>query len=217
MSTIIKASQVHGAAGGPSFSYEDMTARAQDYLEQIRRQAEQMLEQARREAAAIRDRAENLGQSAALEAAKAACQEQVSRELTTLLPALRDAIDHIDAARAGWLAHWEKTAVHVAAAMAARVIRRELTRQPGVTLALVREALELASGSGELTLRMHPADFAVLGDDAERLARELSRFGKARVVADPEISPGGCRVDTRYGVIDQQFEAQLARIEQELA
>jgi flagellar biosynthesis/type III secretory pathway protein FliH len=36
------------------------------------------------------------------------------------------------------------------------------------------------------------------------------------VVADPQVSLGGCRVETRFGVIDQQFEAQLARIEQEL-
>ena len=35
-------------------------------------------------------------------------------------------------------------------------------------------------------------------------------------MADPEIARGGCRVETRFGTIDQQFEAQLARIEEEL-
>ena len=32
----------------------------------------------------------------------------------------------------------------------------------------------------------------------------------------PAITPGGCRVETRFGTIDQQFETQLARIEEEL-
>jgi len=35
-------------------------------------------------------------------------------------------------------------------------------------------------------------------------------------VADPDITPGGCRVDTQFGSIDQQLETQLARIEEEL-
>jgi flagellar biosynthesis/type III secretory pathway protein FliH len=45
---------------------------------------------------------------------------------------------------------------------------------------------------------------------------ELARVGGAEVIADETISSGGCRVDTRSGAIDQQFEAQLARIEEEL-
>jgi flagellar assembly protein FliH len=156
------------------------------------------------------------GRAAALEAAQQVLEEKVSRQLTTLVSALREAIDCIHAARAGWLAHWEKTAIQVAAAMAARVIRRELTSQPEITLTLVKEALELAAGSGEIQLRLHPADFKALGAQVEQLIAELSRLGTARIVADPQITAGGCRVDTRYGVIDQQFESQLARIEQEL-
>jgi flagellar assembly protein FliH len=38
----------------------------------------------------------------------------------------------------------------------------------------------------------------------------------AEMIADPEISPGGCRIETLHGAIDQQFESQLARIEEEL-
>ena len=38
----------------------------------------------------------------------------------------------------------------------------------------------------------------------------------AEIVADPAITLGGCRVETRFGIIDQQFEAQLKRIEEEL-
>jgi flagellar biosynthesis/type III secretory pathway protein FliH len=55
-----------------------------------------------------------------------------------------------------------------------------------------------------------------LGDQAQRLAAGLSRLGKVDIVADSAIVKGGCRVDTRFGSIDQQYHAQLARIEQEL-
>ncbi len=48
------------------------------------------------------------------------------------------------------------------------------------------------------------------------LLAEFSALGPTEIIADAQISRGGCRVDTRFGVIDQQFEAQLARIEEEL-
>ena len=82
---------------------------------------------------------------------------------------------------------------------------------------LVREALELAAGSAELKIRLNPKDHANLRGQVEAVARELAPLAKCELIADAQITPGGCRVETRFGVIDQQFEAQLARIEDELA
>jgi flagellar biosynthesis/type III secretory pathway protein FliH len=64
---------------------------------------------------------------------------------------------------------------------------------------------------------MNPDDLAAFGKRVRHVAGELGRLGDVKIVADPEITKGGCRVDTRFGTIDQQFEAQLARIELELA
>jgi flagellar biosynthesis/type III secretory pathway protein FliH len=50
----------------------------------------------------------------------------------------------------------------------------------------------------------------------QAVVRELAPLAQTELVADPQISAGGCRVETRFGVIDQQFESQLARIEEEL-
>ncbi len=44
----------------------------------------------------------------------------------------------------------------------------------------------------------------------------MSGLGETQIVADASVSPGGCRVETRFGSIDQTFEAQLARVEEEL-
>ena len=137
-------------------------------------------------------------------------------QLETLLPALREAIAGIEAAKAACLQHWEQAALGVATAIAARVIRREVARTPEITLALVREALELAAGTSDVQLRMHPDDLAALQPHLDRVLAEVGRLGNGQIVPDENISRGGCRVDTRAGTIDQQFEAQLARIEQEL-
>jgi flagellar assembly protein FliH len=217
MSTIIKATGVSRAADTGAFNLEDLGDRATAYLDEARRKAAELVAQAQQEADGIRRAAEESGRAAAVEAAERALDEKLTLQLTTLAPAMREAIDAIHGAKAQWLLHWERTAVHVASAIAGRVIRRELVRAPEITLALVREALDLAAGNARIQLRMHPDDVAALGEQVERLARELARLGQCEIVADPSIEKGGCRLETRFGAIDQQFTAQLARIEEELA
>ena len=64
----------------------------------------------------------------------------------------------------------------------------------------------------------HPfmADAQTLGDQVQQLTTALGTAGTVQLIPDKQITPGGCRVETRFGVIDQQFEAQLKRIEEEL-
>ncbi|MGD0900871.1 MAG: FliH/SctL family protein, partial [Thermoguttaceae bacterium] len=115
-----------------------------------------------------------------------------------------------------WLAHWEAAGVHVAAAIARRLIRCELTRQPEIPLTLVREALELAAGSPQVRIQLNPADHQALGNQVQTLVAEMAGLGEVQIAPEESVTPGGCRVETRFGVIDQQFESQLARVEEEL-
>ena len=55
-----------------------------------------------------------------------------------------------------------------------------------------------------------------LAGQIERLTKEFNRLAPLEIVADPSVSAGGCRLETQFGVIDQQFESQLARLREEL-
>jgi flagellar assembly protein FliH len=212
MSTIIRATDGNRAVRAVAFNFDDLSAEAERYLAKVRAEAAKLVAQARQEAVAIRQRAEAEGKQAAW----LAVEKLIAGQLGPTLTALRQAIDEVLRAKSAWLNHWEGRTVHLAAAIARRVIRQELTRQPQITTALVREALELAAGSAEVRIHLHPDDQAALRSQVEEIIREVSRLGTVEVVPDPRISRGGCRVETRFGVIDQQFEAQLARIEEEL-
>ena len=216
MSTIIKATDLGHDVQGVAFNFDDMTDKAQQYLKSVRAEAARIVDQARKEAEQVRQQAQVEGRRAGQAEIERFVEKQLGQQLATLLPALGQVIAEIGHAKQAWLAHWEKSGVHLAAAIAERLIRRELAQRPEIPLALVREALELAVGSSELRIHMHPADHQALRPQVEALIAELSPLGSAELVADPQISPGGCRLETRFGVIDQQFEAQLARIEEEL-
>lgn len=216
MSTIIKAFDYGRDVQGVPFNFDDVTAKAQQYLDEVRAEAARIVAEAQTEADKIREQARAEGRRAGYEESEQIIEKQLAGKMGPLLLALRQVIQEIRHAKQAWLTHWEKSGVHVAAAIAERLIRREVAETPQITLTLVREALELAAGSSQLRIHMNPGDHETLRPQVETLIAELSSLGSTELIANPEISPGGCRVETRFGTIDQQFEAQLARIEEEL-
>ncbi len=222
MSTIIKANAQQSLPGQPAiqpvaFNLRNMETQAQGYLDQVRAEAQTILREAEEEAQRIRERAEKEGRDAALQAVERVMDEKVARHMQTLLPALEQAIEQVQDSRQQWLHHWQHNAIQVATAIAAKVIRREIAQQPEIPLELIKETLELASGSEEIQLHLNPTDHQHLGRQAEQLAEQLSRLAPATVVADERITAGGCLAQTKFGVVDNQIESQLARIAEELA
>jgi flagellar assembly protein FliH len=200
-----------------AFSFADMRGQADNYLETVRGEAAKIVQQAHRDAEKIRRDAEVAGRKAAEAAVEKVLDEKVAKRMATLIPALEELVKQINDAKGELQNHWEQSALKVSTAIAARIIRRELANDPQITLDSIAEALRLAAGSAEITLHMNPTDYENLGSQVERLAATLCQLSPSQVVADETISPGGCRVVTRYGEVDQQIEAQLQRIEEDLA
>ena len=221
MATIIKHDQIHAPSGtalrGVAYDLTDMALQADDYLSQVRREAAKIVEQARREAAAVRSQAEAAGKKAAEDAIDRILDEKVARQMQSLAPALKAAVGQIQDAKQDWRRHWEESGVTLAVAIAGRLVRGELSRRPEIPLAWIREALELSAGSGEITVLFHPDDCEALRTQTQQLAAMFNPLGKARVVADAAIAPGGCKIVTEFGGVDMQIEAQLERIAAELA
>jgi flagellar biosynthesis/type III secretory pathway protein FliH len=222
MATIIrKRGATPTAVGLPgqqvAFRFEDLNDRANEYLESVRREAAKIVQLAHEQAEQTRRRAETAGQAAAEETAKRALDQQIGDRLNSFAQALERLVAEMNDAKADWLRRWEQSAVAVAAAIAARIVRRELAQQPEISLQWIREALRLAAGSSDVTLHMNPSDYEILGGRVEQLLQPLGKLAPSTIVSDPAVSPGGCVVQTKFGVIDQQIEAQLARIQEELA
>jgi flagellar assembly protein FliH len=216
MPTVIRATDRARGTSNVDFNFDDMTSQARRYLDGVRADAARIVAAAQEEAAAIRSRAAEEGRQTAANMAIQAAEHTVEKQLNTALPALRRAIQDIEHAKQAWLAHWEASAVRLETAIAARVVRGELRRQPEIPLALVREALQLAAGSDQIHVHLNPGDHKALQSQVAAIVGEIARLGATEIIADPSVTPGGCRVETRFGTIDQQFETQLARIEEEL-
>lgn len=195
-----------------TFNFEDVAAEAEQRLAKVRADAAHLVARAEAEAEAIRRRAADEGRKTAM----SEIDELVEKRAAPLLESLERAVVELKQSKQAWLSHWETTAVRLSAAMASRIVRSELRDRPEITLSLVREALELAAGSPGVRLLLNPLDYESLGAEAKRITESLSALGEAEVVADDSVGPGGCRVRTRFGEIDQRIESQLGRIVEEL-
>jgi flagellar assembly protein FliH len=213
MSRILKVSESTQAQAG-RYSFDDWGSDAGQAVA-TQNNAEQMLSAARCEAERIRAEAREQGLASAMSEFDALVEQAATLKFEAWLPTLQAAVMQVAASKTSWLAQWEASALRVAIAISERVLRREIERTPEVALTLVRETLELST-TGEAKLLLHPEDIRCLGPQLESLLAELGRTATVSLVADDTITRGGCRLDTRLGSIDQQLEAQLARIEEEL-
>jgi flagellar assembly protein FliH len=220
MATIIKTESLTIPSGTPlrhvAYDLSDFSGQADSYLNQVRAEAAKIVMQAKQESERVRSQAEQAGRKAAEAAIEKILDEKVAKQMQTLTPALQEAVSQIVDSQADWQRHWEKSIIALACSLAKRIVRRELKHDPTISVEWIREALELASGAGEITVRLNPNDFETLRTQTEQLAAVFSPAAKARVVADQAITVGGCRVETQFGSIDQQLETQLSRVAEEL-
>ena len=199
-----------------AFSFTDMRGQAGDYLDSVRGEAAKIVQDAHGQAEEIRRQAQAAGCKAAEGAIERLLDEKVTKRMETLLPALEQLVAQINDAKGELLSHWERSALRVTTAIAERIVRRELSREPQIKLDLIAEALRIATGSSEMSLHVNPDDYAQLRPQIELLAKTMCQLAPAGIVPDAQISAGGCRVQTRCGAVDNQIETQIQRIEQEL-
>jgi type III secretion protein L len=103
-------------------------------------------------------------------------------------------------------ANAEPEMIRLATAIARKIIGEELRTSPETIVAIVREAL--AAGRGQrIVIRVHPS--------AAALVRK-SVGAEIQVAASESVAPGGCVIESEFGIVDAQLETQLRVIERAL-
>ncbi len=141
------------------------------------------------------------GHAEALEAGR----QEVALEMETLRAIAATFSDAVTAADETIAADVLDLALHLARSM----VRTAFTVRPELIIPIVREAIDY------LPVLQQPAILALNPEDIEivraALSDELDKGGW-RVVADPQVGRGGCKVDTASNQIDAQASARWARL-----
>lgn len=141
------------------------------------------------------------GHAEALEAGR----QEVAAEMATLRAVAATFSGAVAAADETIASDVLELALHLARSM----VRTAFTVRPELIVPIVREAIDY------LPVLQQPATLALNPDDIEivraALAEEIDKGGW-RVVADPQVGRGGCKVDTASNQIDAQASARWTRL-----
>lgn len=99
--------------------------------------------------------------------------------------------------------------VALAISVARQIIRREIKTDPSQIIAAVREAIAvLPVGSRQLQVYLNPAD-ALIVKEAMAISPDDHRW---KIIDDPTLTQGGCKVVTEKSSIDASIEERITRI-----
>lgn len=223
MASILKESQLQQSGDVTrlvAFNIDDVQLRAQNYLDEVRKQAAEILVQARNEADTVRAAARTAGLA---DAQKQVAQqvEDRARQLTeerirSATAACQQAIESLNNDTAKWLQDWRDVTVDLAIAMSEKLIRHAMDQGVEPLRVWLEEALMMMRDARDVHILVHPDDFTWAGRYLQQMSKHVPHAGSAEILPDPEVSPGGCIVRCPHGQIDQQLETQLARLGEQL-
>jgi flagellar assembly protein FliH len=229
-SMIIKAAVARPMEGVllKPFQFSDMMGEVQEALEAARVEADRLVKHAKAQDEMIRKAAREQGYRAGKEQgekegrkqgraeAYEAARKEFEASQKNLIGSCREMMSLINDGRAAWEAAARQDLVDLAMAIARRVAHQVGERDRQVVLANLEEAVRLAGERSEVTIMIHPADAEAAKSFAQSLLDMREQWQHLHVVEEPEISPGGCRVQWGSGAVDAQIEMQLDRIAAEL-
>ncbi|MBT8443728.1 MAG: flagellar assembly protein FliH, partial [Gammaproteobacteria bacterium] len=99
--------------------------------------------------------------------------------------------------------------VELAMTVVKQLFRRELRVDPTHVIGVVRDAIKLLpAASRDVQVHLHPEDAALVHESLSSAEGERAW----KIVEDPLISKGGCKVTTENSQIDAQAETRLQAI-----
>jgi type III secretion protein L len=107
------------------------------------------------------------------------------------------------------LADSEKDILELALKMAAKIIGRDLERDPDLLLEICANATEAARAAKAMILKVHPDDGKLLREKRPRLMELIGRTVDLAIRDDADVERGGCVIQTEFGVIDGQIRTQV--------
>ena len=82
--------------------------------------------------------------------------------------------------------------------------------------AVVRDALAQIEGTAQFTVRLHPADLELLQKSDSPLLAGGDGVKEFRFLSSPEVTRGGCLVQTHFGTVDARRETKFDLLQRTL-
>jgi len=145
-----------------------------------------------------------------------ALSEALLRQRTELHALMEGALRSLRQAVPQVIRDTENTLVAFALSVAQKLVSDLPISVPMVEGA-VRDAMRQVEGTAQFTVRLHPADLQLLQNAGSPVLSPVEDGREFRFLSSPEVTRGGCLVQTQFGTIDARRETKFDLLKAALA
>ena len=111
----------------------------------------------------------------------------------------------------------QKVIIPIALKAAKKIVGKEIELKPDIIVDIVIQAMAPAKESRKIKIMVNKADFEALEQSRPKLKELFTQLQVLTIQESPDISPGGCTIETEAGMINATSEHQWKALENAFA
>ena len=148
---------------------------------------------------------------------KQAGLEEAEQQFGATLKAFAGAVAEIGRLRQTILKNSSHDMLQLVIAISAQIIQQEISISAEIIVATIQKALRAAARADEFHIKINPTDFETATQNRPLLLASISGLRNITFEAAPEISRGGCLIESEQGRVDATIETQIDEVRQHLS
>ena len=214
----LSSAQSAVSSGLAGFNFEDLSQQARRQLQQCQEEIAQLRAEADAEIEALRMRAHAEGMAAGREAAardaEAKFQAAVEAGIAQHGAALQSMVQQIAEQHEQWMQQYRDSLVSLVVAVAEKLVRGRLDREPEIILRWASEALVAARTAERLCIAVHPETLAQLGPALDELLNQPGLPEETSIMPDEMVMADSVVVRQLGGEVTVTLHSQLQRLQE---
>jgi flagellar assembly protein FliH len=140
---------------------------------------------------------------------KKEAEQEASRGLQQAASTFTCACTEINALHKNLLEQSRGDTINLVMALTKKILARELQTDREAIVRTLQEAIEISLDSSEYDIWLNPKDLDTALKMTEGLSEKTNGLKQIRLKTDPDISRGGCRLESTICRVDATIEAQM--------
>ncbi|MDI6734806.1 MAG: FliH/SctL family protein [bacterium] len=190
--------------------------KAAEIINQANEKAEVILTQAKTQIAEIEQNAKEQAHQEGFDAGKEKGIKAGEESLKKMFSEIQNVLIEAKNKRAEIIHANQEMIVELAFMIAKKIIKAESITNKETLLKNLNAALKKLKDKEKIKVKLNPVYLAELGNMKERLLAQASGLEGITFEEDQNIEPGGCLIETNFGLIDATISSQLEVIQEAL-
>ena len=131
-----------------------------------------------------------------------------------ILERMQGVLDEIDGLWQRLVQTYEEKIIQLVSRVSEKVVLGQVAVDHDTVKRVILDAFRMIPEPVEISIDIHPEDAEHIENIKEEFFHRLKTLKHISLLPDASISPGGCRVKTRFGEVDATLESRLDVIQQ---